>query len=697
MRSQMNDRIRKIISVMTSAAIAALFIVIFYFAAPAIASVPGASDEIDYMYPVRLPDGDRETKNVTLKAGEDFAAVSITDLSSLGKITQVNYVGDRFISPGVFDEEMQIVDLGAPFDFAEKGTLMFVVMNLDPESENFGEEADALSEFRIGEYWHFTLSLPQIFCASNVYVSSRLTARNGEIADYDFINYNTAYDKKTENFVAETKRTNIDLQFYGRRQAINRYQIVTVHYQSSGSALSGITEYPLIGTDDAVKGIDERSQTFLLSFAILAAVVGSVLIVMSLLKRTGEFIYAIIWICGIAALLFSRFLLWQTSVIPILLAAFSVCSPFVVLGGALFYIGRNFGKVPTKYIFPAIAGIGALLAFIAPFAPFIAANAIMTACTALKITGLTALTAFLIFSLVDKKDGHGALQTTCAALIDVAAIASVFLPRIFPTQINPIFWLYVATTIVTFVSVFLLFNETEKANSYLTANLHMEIERQIKDIKSVVTERDNLLQFVSHDMKKPLQSSVSLLDTAIERERDAEQIKTLKIIKQNDSRVITNLSEIGEYARFNYIAEPSQVVELSKLCAELHYFHLPDCNANGIILRNLVDKRCRIFGKKQGLENAVSNIIMNAVEHANCKNITLYARTDKNRVALCVADDGKGISQDMDVFKPYVSEKTESGGVGLFICKNIIESMNGILTLESKPGNTIFCISLLKA
>lgn len=518
-----------------------------------------------------------------------------------------------------------------------------------------------------------------------------------EISDYDFIKYNTAYDKKTENFVAETKRTNIDLQFYGRRQAINRYQIVTVHYQSSGSALSGITEYPLIGTDDAVKGIDERSQTFLLSFAILAAVVGSVLIVMSLLKRTGEFIYAIIWICGIAALLFSRFLLWQTSVIPMLLAAFSACSPFVVLGGALFYIGRNFGKVPTKYIFPAIAGIGALLAFIAPFAPFIAAKAIMTACTALKITGLTALTAFLIFSLVDKKDGHGALQTTCAALIDVAAIASVFLPRIFPTQIDPLFWLYVATTIVTFVSVFLLFNETEKANSYLTANLHMEIERQIKDIKSVVTERDNLLQFVSHDMKKPLQSSVSLLDTAIERERDAEQIKTLKIIKQNDSRVITNLSEIGEYARFNYIAEPSQVVELSKLCAELHYFHLPDCNANGIILRNLVDKRCRIFGKKQGLENAVSNIIMNAVEHANCKNITLYARTDKNRVALCVADDGKGISPDMDVFKPYVSEKTESGGVGLFICKNIIESMNGILTLESKPGSTIFCISLLKA
>ena len=102
--------------------------------------------------------------------------------------------------------------------------------------------------------------------------------------------------------------------------------------------------------------------------------------------------------------------------------------------------------------------------------------------------------------------------------------------------------------------------------------------------------------------------------------------------------------------------------------------------------------------KPKGIENVVSNIIINAIEHANCSTVTLSVKTDKNKVILCIADDGKGIDNTLDVFKPYVSENnTETGGVGLYICKNIIESMNGELTFDSSPGGTVFYISLLKA
>ncbi len=693
----MNNHIKKIISVLSCTVLSALFVTVLYFAAPAIATVPEATDEIEYKRTTILPDGEREFENVRLKSGEDFTAVNIGDLGELCEITKVNYVKDVFIKPGVFDKDITIVDLTKPFDFAEKGSLMFVVMNLDPYREDFFEKSEALSEFKIGEYWHFTLSIPHIFCASNIYTGANLSARNGEIEGYDFIEYNTTYDKKTETFVAETTQTNIDLQFYGRRQAMNRYQTVTIHYQSSGTSYSGMDEKPIIGTDYAVKKTVDNSRTLLIVFVIIAAVVCAVLIVLSLLKRTEKFISAVVWILGIMFMLLSRFILWSVTAVPLLLTAISLCAPFFVLGGALLCMGKNFGKVPTKYIFPALAALGACLAFSVPFVPFGVAVGLRTASTVLKAINAVALTAFLVFAVANGNDKHGTLQTTCAALIDVAVAASLFMSETFPVYFDPLFWLCAAIIVITFVSVFIVFNETEKANSYLTANLHLEIERQVNDIKAVITERDNLLRFVSHDMKKPLQSSVSLLDTAIEREKDSEQIKTLKIIKQNDSRVVTNLSEIGEYARFNYIAEPSQVVDLRELCARLYEFHKPDCNANGIILRNLVDKRLKIFVKKQGLENAVSNIIMNAVEHASCHTVTVYAKTDKNRVVLCIADDGKGISSGMDIFKPYVTEKTETGGVGLFICKNIIESMNGTLTFESKQGNTVFCISLLKA
>ena len=687
-----NFYLKKIIAVLSCAVLSALFIVTLFFAAPKIDAVPETSGEI-----VKMSFVDGTLQETVYTIGEDFAAVRITELSDLGKLTKVNYIADKFIQPGSLSYEMQIVDLTQPFEFAEKGTLMFAVLNLDPWSEDFDEQSEALSKYRQGENWCFTVKLPQIFSASNVYKNTQLVARNGEIENYDFKEFNTNYVNKTENFSAQTEPTYIDLRFYTKREAISNGNI-TIHYQSTGSAYSGIADCPIIGTESAVKGINGSSQNLLLTFAILAAVVLAVLIVLSALERSKAFVPAIVWLFGIFMLLLCRFLLSGVTGAPLLLAALSLAMPFVILGGAQIALGRSFGKVPTKYIFPALSAVGALFAFLCPFIPFGAADAMRIVCAVFKGVGAVSLCAFIALALICKKDGHGILQTACAAVIAVAVIASLFMPQIFPAQLNPLFWLCVATTSATFISVITAIAEIKKSNVYLTANLHKEVERQVKDIKAVITERDNLLQFVSHDMKKPLSSAVILCNTAIEREKDDEQIKTISIIKQDAERVMNQLSEIAAYARLNYLAEPSQVVDMSELCALLYKYHKFDCDANGIILKNTADKPVKAFVKPKGIENVVSNIIINALEHAKCSTITLSVRTDKNKVILCVADDGKGIDESLDVFKPYVSENdNESGGLGLYICKNIIESMNGELSYETGSGGTVFNIALLKA
>lgn len=701
MRKFKNSCFKKILCVSLCTVLSAVFIVVMFFCAPQICTVPETEGSFTDIHRDSTEDG-VYSENTTVVIGEDITAVRISDLGKLGKITKVNYVADRFVSANRLDDDIQIVDLTKPFDFAEKGTLIFVIMNLDAWSENFSEQAEALNEYKIGDYWHFSLSLPKIFCAVNVYLKTDLVAQHGSIENYDFINFTTSYDKKTDKFVAQTERTVLDLKFYTRRQAIddayNAAQMVTVHYQSTGSAYSGIADCPLIGTKDAVKGTCESSENLLIAFAIISALVFAIFVVLSQLKRTGEFISAIVWIFGISALLLSRFLLVQTSVAPLFWAAVALCASFIICAGALLSVGRNFYKFPAKYVFASLAAVGALLSFICPFVPFAAASALKIVCTVLKGICIAALPVFLGFAVFDKNGKIGVMNISCTSIITVGLCASVFMPQIFPAYVNPIFWLCMVTVFATFVSVFILFNETEKANAYLTANLNLEVKRQVRDIEAVITERDKLLQFVSHDMKKPLLSSSTLLDTLIEREKDVEQVKAMRIVKQNTSRVISNLSDIGGYERFNYLAEPSEVTDLSALCATLYGFHKPDCIANGIILKNLVDKRYKVFVKKQGLENVISNIILNAVEHANCSTITLSAKAAKNKIMLSISDDGKGVTSEIDVFRPYTSEnKLETGGLGLYICKNIIESMNGTLTYESERGNTVFCISLLKA
>lgn len=689
---------KRIIIVAASSLLTVLFILLFFFATPKIASAPETHGEINYSITNYLPDGNYESEDLTAVIGKDVTAVSIEDLVKLNKIDKVNYVADKFVPLRTLDPDIQIVDLTKPFEFAEKGTLIFIVKSLDPEDKDFIKKSEKLSSFKIGENWHFTLSLPKIFNASNVYCQSELIARNGDIENYEFINYTTSYDKMTEHYSPKVKRTTVNLKFYTIRHAINLYQFVTIHYQSSGTFYSGILESPLIGTEDAVTNTCEVSQSLLISFSIFALIVFVVLVVLSILKRTANFLSAIFWILGISFILLPKFVLGQATVIPLVWLALSYSAAFVTLIGAIFSIGRNFGKFPAKMIAVALTAVGGVLAFICPFLPFGAYMVIRKIYVVIKAIGAVATAFFAAVALFFGDEKHSALHISTVGVIAIATLASVFIPNALPAYYNSIFWLCVVAVVLTFVTVFMVFYDTEKANAYLTANLNLEVARQLKDINAVITERDNLLRFVSHDMKKPLQSSASLLDNLILQEKDAEQRKALQIVRQHNARVISNLSEVGDYARFNYVAEPSQNTNLRKLCANIFEFHKPDCEANGIMLINNVDKDFKVFVKRQGLENALSNVILNAIEHSNCTTITIAAKAEKNRVVLSVTDDGKGIAEGLDIFGAYTSELSQRNrGVGLYICRNIIESMNGEMSYDSVWGKTTFYFSLLKA
>ena len=352
MRLSINSYTKKIISVLSCAVLSALFIVLMFCCPPKIAEVVETAGEIEYSFSQQLPDETYINRDLTAVIGKDITAVRISDLGELNRITKVNYVADKFVSPNELTPEIQIVDLTEPFEFAEKGTLIFIVMNLDPWSENFLEEKDALSKYKLGDYWHFTFSLPKIFCASNIYQQATLIARNGEIEDYDFINFTTSYNKKTEKFSAQTGKTVFSLKFYTRRETMEKplssAQIITVHYQSSAGAYSGITEAPLIGTDSAIKSISQNSQNLLIAFTILSAIVFAILAVLSVLEQSKEFLSAITCMSGIFVLLLSRFFLSGTTIVPLLWTALWLASSFIILCGALIPAGRNFKKIPAK-------------------------------------------------------------------------------------------------------------------------------------------------------------------------------------------------------------------------------------------------------------------------------------------------------------------------------------------------------------
>jgi two-component system sensor kinase FixL len=69
-------------------------------------------------------------------------------------------------------------------------------------------------------------------------------------------------------------------------------------------------------------------------------------------------------------------------------------------------------------------------------------------------------------------------------------------------------------------------------------------------------------------------------------------------------------------------------------------------------------------------------------------------------ISICVQDTGSGISESVSsqLFQPFVTSKANGMGIGLSICRTIVEAHGGRIWFESGPeGGTIFWFTLPKA
>jgi two-component system sensor kinase FixL len=104
------------------------------------------------------------------------------------------------------------------------------------------------------------------------------------------------------------------------------------------------------------------------------------------------------------------------------------------------------------------------------------------------------------------------------------------------------------------------------------------------------------------------------------------------------------------------------------------------------------------------IQQVVLNLIRNAVEAMAacdlCELTISTAADDDDMVAVEVADTGPGIAPEFmsQLFQPFVTEKPHGMGVGLSICRTIVEAHGGRITVEENPGGgTIFRFTLRAA
>jgi signal transduction histidine kinase len=90
------------------------------------------------------------------------------------------------------------------------------------------------------------------------------------------------------------------------------------------------------------------------------------------------------------------------------------------------------------------------------------------------------------------------------------------------------------------------------------------------------------------------------------------------------------------------------------------------------------------------LQQALRHLVTNALQAMRDRQgrITLAARTARDRIALTVRDEGCGIPPDHveRVFDPLFTTRSRGTGLGLAVCRKIVESHGGEIEIESEPG-----------
>lgn len=293
------------------------------------------------------------------------------------------------------------------------------------------------------------------------------------------------------------------------------------------------------------------------------------------------------------------------------------------------------------------------------------------------------------------------------------------------------------TTSISLLIVFMLYErkqdkEIDKITKYLEAindkNYTLKIDENSEEELSILknelykvtvmlrenasnTLKDKInlkraLEDISHQLKTPLTSILIILDNLIDNpEMDYQtRVEFLHDLKRETTRIQSLIQSILKLSKFdsNTIQFIKQDIYLKQIVDE--------AIKNTGSLADLKNIKINVEGNKKIKLNcdllwqieAITNILKNCIEHSK-ENTQIDIKYNNNSVYsyITITDYGEGISKEdlPHIFERFYRGKNssnESIGIGLSLSKTIIESNNGIVSVESNSDKTTFIIKYFK-
>jgi signal transduction histidine kinase len=235
--------------------------------------------------------------------------------------------------------------------------------------------------------------------------------------------------------------------------------------------------------------------------------------------------------------------------------------------------------------------------------------------------------------------------------------------------------------------------ELDESNKKLVLT-NKRLESANEQLKVHDRMQNEFINIAAHELRTPIQPILSLTEVLRSKIKDTQQVDLLSIITRNAKRLQRLTNDILDVTKIE-----SQSLKLNK-----ERFNLSDLISSSIIedYRNHIEKdniAVKLLYEPNNKDNnifveadrgrliqVISNLLDNAIKFTKEGTISIITEKKDSQLIVSVKDTGTGIDPEIlpRLFSKFTTKSERGGtGLGLFICKNIVEAHGGKIWIEN--------------
>jgi PAS domain S-box-containing protein len=195
----------------------------------------------------------------------------------------------------------------------------------------------------------------------------------------------------------------------------------------------------------------------------------------------------------------------------------------------------------------------------------------------------------------------------------------------------------------------------------------------------------------AHDLREPLRAISAYTEMLVqETQMDANTRQMAKFIVDGTARMSTLIDDLLSFASTG-MREPPQSIDLENALEQARQNLVLEIKESGASIT--VDSLPVVRGNEIQLVRLLQNLIGNAVKYRGKESLKIHVSSerDDSEWVIRIADNGIGIAQENQarVFMPFIrlaNPGIPGTGLGLAVCKNIVEGLGGAIWVTSEPG-----------